>query len=552
MSADNEDEWDITEEKLKELELNKPKEPTKLLLRPPTLNAPPNRTCSPAGGDNSNEVDPALINAIENPRERMIVFQIENNILNFMNSSENTMEIPPGYNSFRRLLSYRIGQRFGLTHSTGDQLSEIGERSIFLFKTPSSCIPAALLIDLNLGTPTAEGGNDVQDETQLQNGNSSLHATSAAAAAAPRKMLVMKRRPEQGDSLKNKGNSGASRPQQSVEDKERAYQEARARIFGDSETSTPDGNSAASPLNFADEVASGASSPKSDVAQPSVGGTVTTLSSIDGSVCSGTGTGQVSKSPSNSSLSTGIAAQESDSTSRRKSDPPAMLSGQQQQQQQHGGKKVVNASNWKEVKSQTRNHDVEKLDPDFVRRRGSHARGGAGRQQQYNHKQPYQNQQQQQQQSISPNAMHMQMPPGTMYHHHHNNNNNNSNMDMNSVAHMQMQMQLQMQMQMQMFPAGGFYGGGAPMPTPQATSAGAAGIGAGAGGIGYNPYYPPSPPHHPNNINVNANNANMQYGTTYHLPAAYSPQQRQQQQQQQQQQGYRGPGPNNQDFPPLR
>jgi hypothetical protein len=35
------------------------------------------------------------------------------------------MEIPAGYNSFRRMLSYRIGDRFGLSHTTSDQLNEV-------------------------------------------------------------------------------------------------------------------------------------------------------------------------------------------------------------------------------------------------------------------------------------------------------------------------------------------------------------------------------------------------------------------------------------------
>ena len=44
--------------------------------------------------------------------------------------SETTMEIPPGNNSFRRLLTYRVGQRFGLSHATSDQLTEVSPLSI--------------------------------------------------------------------------------------------------------------------------------------------------------------------------------------------------------------------------------------------------------------------------------------------------------------------------------------------------------------------------------------------------------------------------------------
>lgn len=35
------------------------------------------------------------------------------------------MEIPPGLNSFRRLVTYRIAQRFGLQHAASDGTNEV-------------------------------------------------------------------------------------------------------------------------------------------------------------------------------------------------------------------------------------------------------------------------------------------------------------------------------------------------------------------------------------------------------------------------------------------
>ena len=35
------------------------------------------------------------------------------------------MELPPEHNSFRRLLAYRLAQRFGLTHAVSDQINEV-------------------------------------------------------------------------------------------------------------------------------------------------------------------------------------------------------------------------------------------------------------------------------------------------------------------------------------------------------------------------------------------------------------------------------------------
>jgi hypothetical protein len=55
----------------------------------------------------------------------MILYQIEDMILTFVQSNETSMEIPSGLNSFRRLLAYRLSQRFGLTHVTADTYTEV-------------------------------------------------------------------------------------------------------------------------------------------------------------------------------------------------------------------------------------------------------------------------------------------------------------------------------------------------------------------------------------------------------------------------------------------
>ena len=50
-------------------------------------------------------IDSAIINAIENPRERMNVLNLENMFLNFVNSNERVMEIPVIHKSFKRLIT---------------------------------------------------------------------------------------------------------------------------------------------------------------------------------------------------------------------------------------------------------------------------------------------------------------------------------------------------------------------------------------------------------------------------------------------------------------
>jgi len=95
-----EDEWQAVEDNLKALSIKdqaqSQQQSTKSLDQ---------------SGDNNDQgepVDTALMNALLNPRERMVLFHIEDAILNFMKSNDRLMELPQ-CNSFRRLLYYRLG-----------------------------------------------------------------------------------------------------------------------------------------------------------------------------------------------------------------------------------------------------------------------------------------------------------------------------------------------------------------------------------------------------------------------------------------------------------
>lgn len=46
-------------------------------------------------------------------------------ILHDYSSSEKHLELPPGLNSFRRLVAYRLAQRFGLTTVTAELPAEV-------------------------------------------------------------------------------------------------------------------------------------------------------------------------------------------------------------------------------------------------------------------------------------------------------------------------------------------------------------------------------------------------------------------------------------------
>lgn len=110
MSEEHEDEWDSAESRIKELEkaytlltlsltkpfLNSfmfhaiqkagPQQATRLMLRSPASNAPSPAPGAPSPQSEPTGIDEAILGALNNPRERMVVLQFENKVLNFMNS----------------------------------------------------------------------------------------------------------------------------------------------------------------------------------------------------------------------------------------------------------------------------------------------------------------------------------------------------------------------------------------------------------------------------------------------------------------------------------
>lgn len=169
-------------------------------------------------------LDSAVLEALRNPRERMNVLNAENSILNFVRSGESIMEIPPISNSFRRLIIYRVAQRFRLTHGTS------GDGGILLYRTSESHVPQQLLIDMKITNNSAQS-----QESSQQQGSSIAQAgpdmsSMTSGDGKPKKLLVMRR--EGGTNKSEKKEERRQQP--SVDEREKAYAEARARIFGGS------------------------------------------------------------------------------------------------------------------------------------------------------------------------------------------------------------------------------------------------------------------------------------------------------------------------------
>lgn len=262
------------------------------------------------------------------------------------------MEVPSGLNSYRRLLIYRLSERFGLIHSTSDYPNEVihpssllvcfyliiysslkaGEKIIYLNRTENTYIPTVLLIDLK--PKESVENNRMNDESNNSpNSPGNMSVTSSEQSTSQKKVLVMKRHPNHHRNLHTKTNV---KNQITVEEKEKAYNEARARIFGESSPGI-EGNTL---VNDSNEPVNPTNTPSTSV-NPSLNQS----NRID--------------IPSQTSNTRPIVPE----TKNTQPVPQHMPS-----QTSHNKHKPVNVSTWKEKKGQIRNIESEKYDPDFVRR----------------------------------------------------------------------------------------------------------------------------------------------------------------------------------------
>ncbi|CAI5722601.1 unnamed protein product [Peronospora effusa] len=157
--------------------------------------------CAPFGTATASAhgpLDPVLVAGLENARERMTLLKFEDQI------------------------------RCGLEHQTADYnpFENSSARVVTLFKTTQSAIPRILLIDLSPDRQTP----------------------TVTPASAPR--IMMRRRSASRPGANGGRGNGGDKATPSLQDRERAYAEARARIFGeDNGNSAETGSSSSLCLN---------------------------------------------------------------------------------------------------------------------------------------------------------------------------------------------------------------------------------------------------------------------------------------------------------------
>ena len=295
-------------------------------------------------------VDSALLAAMRDPRERLGLLKLEQAMMEFMKqTTDNYLEIGGYYNSmiispstglitnapnnnnqdrrpattFQRCILHRLADRFAITRESATMV----EGYIRVVKGPDSSIPKQLLVDLDpseytQGSGASTGVRDatraVEQITIAGNSGSNNNNNPSSGNNKPRKMKIMKR-DSSGGSSKNSSSSKSLAPRKgkNLSDKEKAYAEARARIFGKEEPE--EGSSSTAPVDA------------------SVATTSASSSTLPSNVTAG------SSSPSSSTTATAPSASGEDETT------PAQNSN---------------------VKATYRNRQAEESDPDFRRGRG--------------------------------------------------------------------------------------------------------------------------------------------------------------------------------------
>jgi hypothetical protein len=264
-------------------------------------------------------IERALVDALRSDKERLNALRIEKDLYEFVCSGRPVYEMLYQTNSFRRLLTYKIAQRFMLEHRGAEYILDSGERGfmITIFRTTSTYIPRPLLIDASRSIPMETERTFVQ--------------SSAQPGVANPRVMVMKR----SSQTPTERAGGVQRQVQTAEDKEKQYLAARARIFGEEEEAD-------------------ASQSETEAVSAPASSTVTI----------GTAAVTMEKSVSPDSIS---LRNDLDEAVKGKSSPP-VLEGEEESEGGDVDTRRSGRGGSSGKRSVMRNKDAEKADPDFTRR----------------------------------------------------------------------------------------------------------------------------------------------------------------------------------------
>lgn len=201
-----------------------PNAPKGVLYVPPQgpgIGAVPNASRSPPGGSPDSECKPdaKLVDALKDPRDRIWVLKLEQDVIDFVKDAKEPSLTLPQCHTFYRMLAHKMAEYYMLGHLVDDSTS-----AVRLYKTPYCRIPPPL---------------------------TGITAPSTAASTPPPpapKMTILQR--GAGPAIANGSNTFSNSENDSEEDKknkapvtreqrEAQYEAARLRIMGSAKPGDP-------------------------------------------------------------------------------------------------------------------------------------------------------------------------------------------------------------------------------------------------------------------------------------------------------------------------
>ncbi|KAK7343901.1 hypothetical protein VNO77_13008 [Canavalia gladiata] len=191
---------------------SKPLERADDATSPPPPPPPPSSSGDKVSDDVINQVDQFLREAIQNPRERLSILRMEQDVENFIRDpSQQQLEFKQLPTSYLRLAAHRVAQHYSLQSMVLlDNSLPDGSGSRIIVRKASECkLPAIRLADIPV---------------KLQSENNAVMK------------VAIKQRPQKRTQVLSNANSNSVKNSnsKSVEERKEEYNRARARIFSSS------------------------------------------------------------------------------------------------------------------------------------------------------------------------------------------------------------------------------------------------------------------------------------------------------------------------------
>ncbi|KAL1191506.1 hypothetical protein V5N11_002330 [Cardamine amara subsp. amara] len=169
--------------------------------------ASPPETVGAAIGDNGFNVDPFLVEALQNPRHRLTILRMELDVQRFLqNPEQQQFEFQHFPTSYLRLAAHRVANHYGLATAVLDSGADGNENIILVTKTTESRFPAVRLSEIPVAKPSENG-------------------------KFGHMKVSIKTRPSKGSGYDAGELEKKRGPLRSVEERKEEYERARERIF---------------------------------------------------------------------------------------------------------------------------------------------------------------------------------------------------------------------------------------------------------------------------------------------------------------------------------